>query len=204
MLDTIRKNLAAGPREHPVSGNLTPAAVLLPLLYKDDELNILLTKRTQMVKAHKGQVSFPGGVRDAADKSFLVTALREAQEEIGLEPKDVEILGSLEPITTVSSGFLVYSFVGLIPYPYPFKINGREVAEVLMVPFNFLTDTKNWYRNSSLLNNPPFDDFFVPYFKHLIWGATARILKIFFERVEPGWAATQSYRSGDLYDYEEL
>lgn len=204
MLETIRTNLSAGPREHPVSGNLTPAAVLLPLLYKDDELNILLTKRTQMVKAHKGQVSFPGGVRDAADKSFLVTALREAQEEIGLEPKDVEILGSLDPVTTASSGFLVYSFVGLIPHPYPFRINGREVAEILMVPFNFLSDVKNWYRNSSLLNNPPFEDYFVPYFKYLIWGATARILKIFLERVEPDRAATQSYRSGDLYDYEEL
>jgi hypothetical protein len=94
--------------------------------------------------------------------------------------------------------------VGLIPYPYPFKINGREVAEILMVPFNFLADTKNWYQNSSTMNNPPFDDFFVPYVKHLIWGATARILKNFFERVEPERAATQSYRSGDLYDYVEL
>ena len=203
MVGTIRKNLANGPRELPISRNLTPAAVLLPLLYKDDELIILLTKRTQMVKVHKGQVSFPGGVKDAADKSFLVTALREAQEEIGLEPKDVEILGSLDPITTTSSGFLVHSFVGLIPYPYSFQLNGREVEEILMVPFNFLSDVKNWYRNSSVWNNPPFDDFFVPYFKYLIWGATARILKIFFERVEPDWATTRSYRSGDLYDYIE-
>ena len=203
MVGTIRKNLANGPRELPISRNLTPAAVLLPLLYKDDELIILLTKRTQMVKVHKGQVSFPGGVKDAADKSFLVTALREAQEEIGLEPKDVEILGSLDPITTTSSGFLVHSLVGLIPYPYSFQLNGREVEEILMVPFNFLSDVKNWYRNSSVWNNPPFDDFFVPYFKYLIWGATARILKIFFERVEPDWATTQSYRSGDLYDYIE-
>ena len=183
LLGTIRKNLAASPPECPVSDSLTPAAVLFPLLYKDDEPNILLTRRTQMVKTHKGQVSFPGGVRDAADKSLLVTALREADEEIGLQPNDVQILGSLDPVSTASSGFLVHSFVGLIPYPYPFRLNSREVADILIVPFHFLADAKRWHRNPLISNNQPFDDYFVPYGKHLIWGATARILKIFFKRV---------------------
>ncbi len=184
LLGIIRKNLAAESRDHPISGSLTPAAVLLPLLNKDDELNILLTRRTQMVKAHKGQVSFPGGVRDAADESLLSTALREAQEEIGLQPKDVEILGSLDPVATTSSGFLVHSFVGLVPYPYPFRLNSREVAETLMVPFHFLADAKHWHRIPFISNNQPFDHYFVPYGKYLIWGATARILKIFFGRLE--------------------
>ena len=184
LLGTIRKNLAVStPPERPVSDGLTPAAVLFPLLYKDDEPNILLTRRTQMVKTHKGQVSFPGGVRDAADKSLLVTALREADEEIGLQPNDVQILGSLDPVSTASSGFLVHSFVGLIPYPYPFRLNSREVADILIVPFHFLADAKRWHRNPLISNNQPFDDYFVPYGKHLIWGATARILKIFFKRV---------------------
>ena len=182
LLDTIRKSLAAEPREHPVSGSLTPAAVLLPLLYQDDKLSILLTRRTQTVKAHKGEVSFPGGVQDAADESLLATALREAQEEIGLQPDDVEILGSLDPVATSSSGFLVYSFVGLIPYPYPFRLNSREVAEILMVPLHFLADSKHWHRNPFVSNNQSSDDYFVPYGKYLIWGATAHILKIFFER----------------------
>jgi 8-oxo-dGTP pyrophosphatase MutT (NUDIX family) len=184
LLATIRQNLAAEPRKHPVSDSLTPAAVLFPLLYKDDEPNILLTRRTQMVKAHKGQVSFPGGVRDVADKSLLVTALREAEEEIGLQPNDVEILGSLDPVTTASSGFLVHSFVGLIPYPYPFRLNSREVADILIVPFHFLADAKHWHRNPFISDNEASDDYFVPYGKHLIWGATARILKIFFKRVD--------------------
>ncbi len=188
MLDTIRKNLAGEPPEHVVSGGLTPAAILFPLLYKNDELNVLLIKRTHMVRAHKGEVSFPGGVRDAADKSLLVTALREAEEEIGLQPNDVEFLGSLDPIATLSSGFLVYSFVGLIPYPYPFRLNGREVAEIFMVPFHFLADATHWYRKCLILNNQPFDDYSVPYGKYLIWGATARILKAFFERVKHGSA----------------
>jgi 8-oxo-dGTP pyrophosphatase MutT (NUDIX family) len=117
MLERIRKNLAAEPEQTSVSVNLTPAAVLLPLLHKDEELHILFTKRTQTVKAHKGQVSFPGGVRDPDDESLLKTALREAQEEIGLRPEDVEILGALDPITTVTTDFLVYTFVGQIPFP---------------------------------------------------------------------------------------
>ena len=181
-LDTIRKNLAAEPEERPVAGNLTPAAVLFPLVHKDGELYILLTKRTEFVKAHKGQVSFPGGVRDPADESLLVTALREAQEEIGLQPQDVEILGSLEPTATVTSGFLVYSFVGFIPYPYPFRLNAREVADLLMVPFRFLADARRWYRRCLDSDSRRLDAYFVRYGRYLIWGATARILKVFFER----------------------
>jgi 8-oxo-dGTP pyrophosphatase MutT (NUDIX family) len=184
MLDIIRKILTAEPRESLPSGNLTPAAVLFPLLYKGEELHILLTKRTHMVRTHKSQISFPGGMREAADESLLVTALREAREEIGLQPKDVEILGSLAPVTTASTGFMVYSFVGLIPYPYSFQLNGREVAEVFMVPFRFLADARHWRRDPFILNDQPLDDYFVPYGKYLIWGATARILRTFFERVK--------------------
>ncbi len=182
MLERIRKNLAAEPEQTSVSANLTPAAVLLPLLHKDDELHILFTKRTQTVQAHKGQVSFPGGVRDPDDESLLETALREAQEEIGLRPKDVEILGALDPIPTVTTGFLVYTFVGQIPFPYPFQLNSREVAEILVVPFQFLADEAHWSWRSYQAHNQPFQAYFVTYGDHRIWGATARILKIFFKK----------------------
>jgi 8-oxo-dGTP pyrophosphatase MutT (NUDIX family) len=182
MLERIRKNLAAEPKHASVSANLTPAAVLLPLLLKDDELHILFTKRTQTVKAHKGQISFPGGVRDPDDKSLLNTALREVKEEIGLRPEDIEILGALDPITTVTTGFLVYTFVGLIPFPYPFQLNGREVAEILIVPFDFLTNDSHWSSRFYQAPNQPFQAYFVTYAHYRIWGATARILKIFFEK----------------------
>ena len=182
MLERIRKNLAAKPKQTSVSGNLTPAAVLLPLLLKDDELQVLFTKRTQTVKAHKGQVSFPGGVRDPDDNSLLNTALREVQEEIGLRPEDVEILGALDPITTVTTGFLVYTFVGLIPFPYPFRLDGREVAEILIVPFHFLANDAHWSSRFYQASNQAFQAYFVTYDHYRIWGATARILKIFFER----------------------
>ncbi len=184
MLDTIRKNLAGESQDDIASGDLTPAAILFPLLYKDGKLSILFTKRTQMVRAHKGQVSFPGGVRDTEDKRLLDTALREAQEEIGLAPKDVDILGSLAPIATVSSGFLIYSFVGLVPYPYPFQLNRQEVEEFFTAPFDYFADHNNWDCNARHLDGQPGSDYSISYGKYLIWGATARILKRFFERVE--------------------
>lgn len=182
MLEKIRQNLAAQPQEPSINANLTHAAVLFPLLLKDDTLHILFTKRTQTVKVHKGQVSFPGGVRDPNDHSLKTTALREAREEIGLDPQDVEILGTLEPIATITTGFLVYTFVGLIPYPYPFKPNGREVAEILVVPYHFLADPTQWSRRFYRSNDIPFEAYFVCYGDYRIWGATARILKSFFEK----------------------
>jgi 8-oxo-dGTP pyrophosphatase MutT (NUDIX family) len=181
-LEKIRKNLAAEPQESSAPPNLTPAAVLFPLLLEDGKLHILFTKRTQTVKVHKGQISFPGGVRDPEDKSLLATALREAQEEIGLKPEDVEILGVLDPINTVTTGFLVSAFVGVIPHPYPFQLNGREVAEILTVPFHFLADETHWSQRSYHANNQSFQAYFVSYGNYRIWGATARILKIFFEK----------------------
>ena len=182
MLEKIRKNLSSGPSKKPVPSNQTLAAVLLPLLLKDSKLHILLTKRTQTVQVHKGQISFPGGVHDTGDESLLATALREAHEEIGLNRQDVEVFGPLEPISTVTSGFLVHTYVGLIPYPYPFQPNSREVAEILIIPFHYLADDGHWSLRSYHVNQNPFESYFISYENHLIWGATARILKIFFEK----------------------
>jgi 8-oxo-dGTP pyrophosphatase MutT (NUDIX family) len=181
-LESIRNNLLAEPRASSVSENLTVAAVLFPLLFKENELHVLFTKRTQTVKVHKGQISFPGGVQDSHDQNLLATALREAQEEIGLKPEDVEILGALDPIATVTTGFQVYTFVGLIPYPYIFQPNGREVAEILIVPLHFLADDSQWSRRSYHAGDQPFEAYFISYENYRIWGATARILKTFFEK----------------------
>ncbi|MBW1981392.1 MAG: CoA pyrophosphatase [Deltaproteobacteria bacterium] len=182
MLEKIRANLLAASDTHLEQGALRPAAVLCPLLFKDKELHFLLTKRTRNVKSHKGQISFPGGVRDRSDKDLQTTALREAHEEIGLHPRDVKILGALEPISTVTSGFLVYSFVGHIPYPYPFQLNQLEVSEILLIPLEFLSDSSHWSLRTFQVNNSSFEAYFVNYGDYLIWGATARILKIFLER----------------------
>ena len=182
MLERIRHNLSAVPQYSSSPPDLTVAAVLLPLLSKEEELHVLLTKRTQTVKVHKGQISFPGGVQEPSDESLLATALRESQEEIGLGPHDVEILGALDPIRTVTTSFLVHTFVGFIPYPYPFQPDGREVAEILLVPWHFLADDANWSKRSYHANNRSFEAYFVSYGDYRIWGATARILKNFFEK----------------------
>jgi len=182
MLERIRHNLSAEPQHLSVPPELKVAAVLLPLLTKDEELHVLLTKRTQTVKVHKGQISFPGGVQEPKDESLLATALRESQEEIGLGSHDVEILGALDPIKTVTTSFLVYAFVGYIPYPYPFQPDGREVAEILLVPLHFLADDTGWSKRSYHANNQSFEAYFVTYREYRIWGATARILKNFFEK----------------------
>lgn len=181
-LNSMRKSLGATSPESPEPGNLVPAAVLLPLVQKETQIEILFTKRTQTVRAHKGQISFPGGVRDEGDESLLFTALREADEEIGLRPQDVEIIGSLKPVETITSRFLIHTFIGLIPYPYPFQLNGREVAEILMVPIDFLSDPGRWHRRCFDSNHGLREAQCVSYGKHLIWGATARILKIFFQQ----------------------
>ena len=181
-LDSIRKNLAGRSVYDRSSADFTPAAVLFPLLKKDGEIQILFTKRTETVRAHKGQISFPGGVRDQDDESLLATALREAHEEIGLQPADIDVIGSLEPVPTITSGFFVHTYVGLIPYPYPFELNSHEVAKILTVPFEFLANPENWAQRSCDPERRALEAHSVTFREHVIWGATARILKIFFQR----------------------
>jgi 8-oxo-dGTP pyrophosphatase MutT (NUDIX family) len=131
----IKKALAG--RAHKVVDEPTrrPAAVLIPILKDEGEYKILFTKRTNRVDAHKGQISFPGGRVDREDPSVEVTALREAEEEIGLKRTDVELLGRLDDASTIVSNYTVHPFVGLIPYPYPFVLSPEEVDRMLLVPF---------------------------------------------------------------------
>lgn len=174
------------PRILTDSGNhYVQAAVLVPLFRDDHEYHILFTERTHQVAHHKGQISFPGGSVDLCDRSYKETALREACEEIGLLPEDVEILGQLDDQTTLGSRFIVHPFVGMIPHPYTFKINRAEVEKIINVPLkNFLLDDPD-LKCSSL----EFDDFTYqgPVFLHqgdVIWGATARIMDHFICEIQ--------------------
>ena len=185
MLERIRQNLALETQETSMPENLTPAAVLFPLLLKDNNLHVLFTKRTQTVKAHKGQVSFPGGVRDPHDENLLATALREAQEEIDLKPEDVEILGQADATNTVVSNFIVHPFVGVIPYPYDFIISSDEVDRIIQVPFRVFFENDPQYRqNSAEFEGVIFPGSAFKYKGDVIWGATARILVEFMGILE--------------------
>lgn len=162
--------------------NLKPAAVLAPLFVKNGEWRLLFTLRTGNVSTHRHEMSFPGGGREGGESS-LEAALREAEEEVGLRPEDVDILGRLDDVFTIT-GFRVAPFVGVIPYPYEFNVCDREIAEVVELSLKELTDPKNCRREDSWkMGNETYSIYFFRCKGYTVWGATARILKQLLELV---------------------
>lgn len=149
------------------------AAVLLPLVFHADEWHVLFTRRTDRVESHKGQVSFPGGACDEGETTPEQTALREAEEEIGVEPSDVQVIGRLSRLITISS-FRVSPIVGIIPFPYAFKIANAEVARVFTIPLLWLANRNNYWE-FSFGNSERALIAYHPYDGELLWGATARM-----------------------------
>lgn len=153
------------------------AAVLIPLLQIDGGWYILYTRRTDQVEHHKGQVAFPGGRSDPGDPSAQFTALREAEEEIGLHPADVTVLGCLAQLPT-SSGYCITPIVGVIPWPYPLLLAEREVVRAFTIPLDWLADPAHRETRTRLI---PGSDVLHPviYFQHydgeLLWGVSAEI-----------------------------
>ena len=134
MIEELRKILEMREKRPIEDPDRVPAAVLIPLYLKKNRYEIVLIRRTENVKDHKGQISFPGGARDVDDGTLLHTALRESREEIGLRTKDIEIIGEMDDELTTTSSFIVTPFVAVIPWPYRFTRNKLEVAEILRVP----------------------------------------------------------------------
>jgi 8-oxo-dGTP pyrophosphatase MutT (NUDIX family) len=163
-----------------------PAAVLIPLFYENSELMMLFTQRTYLVKHHRGQISFPGGVQDPDDDNLLATALRESQEEIGLAPQEVDVLGFLNATLTIT-GFRVYSFVGLVPYPYEFLLNDREVARLMAFPVRQLLQPHRWRTGPHDWEGKHSTVYYCQMPQTTIWGATARILVDFLALLNPAF-----------------
>ncbi|GBD14680.1 putative Nudix hydrolase NudL [bacterium HR25] len=184
LVQHIRQVLAAyTPRLLDEPGAI-PAAVLVPLYLKRGATYVLFTERTQYVEHHKGQISFPGGAYEPQDPDLMTTALREAQEEIGIRPQDVQVLGQLDEIITITN-FKVTPFVGLVTADegYPFAPHPHEVATILEVPLSHLLDDRNMelelrQRRGEVVLVPAFN-----WNGYRIWGATARILKQFLDLV---------------------
>ncbi len=186
LLQQIRHFLADYRPQRLSHDKATPAAVLLLIYEKAGEPYVVLTRRTEDVEHHKGETSFPGGTFDPDDGDMLTTALRETEEEIGVRPEDVEVLGQLDDIVTIT-GFLVSPFVGVLrTSSYPFVVNAQEVAELVEVPLRHLMDERNLERGTRHYGDRWLPFLSYHYGDHRIWGATARIFKGFFDHLKEG------------------
>jgi 8-oxo-dGTP pyrophosphatase MutT (NUDIX family) len=159
----------------------TEAAVLVPLYLEGDALHAVFTKRREDLRRHPGEISFPGGRRDEDESDLLRTALREAQEEIGLPPDAVEILGALQPTPTIATSYAVYPFVGMIEPGREWTLSAREVAEVLELSLRELRDGHG--KRRLIRRGIPIRTDTYEVGDHLIWGATARILADLLSRI---------------------
>ncbi|MCX7161982.1 MAG: CoA pyrophosphatase [Betaproteobacteria bacterium] len=151
------------------------AAVLVPVIVRESGATMLLTQRTAHLRDHAGQVSFPGGRSEASDASPEATALREAEEEVGLASSQVEILGRLPQYRT-GTGFVITPVVGLVTPPLNLKLDDFEVAEVFEPPLEFLLDSANHQRHSIEVRGVMREYWAMPWRGYYIWGATAGIL----------------------------
>lgn len=155
--------------------NFLEASVLIPILTFKKDLEILLTKRSNSLKNHPGQIAFPGGKKDQSDRSPIETALRETQEEVGLNPKNVEIIASL-PSHKTATGFVIKPYLGLINQPFSETLRQGEVDEIFTVPYEYILNEKNFSIHTRKWNGSQRSYYVVPYGPYYIWGATARIL----------------------------
>lgn len=175
LIELLKTRLALNPAEPGPPPDLTPAGVLAPLFFKEGAAHLLFTQRTFTLKDHRGQISFPGGVRQSEDQDLRATALRETEEEIGLEAREVEVLGALPPLATIT-GYRITPFVGLIPHPYDFHPNPLEVRRLLLLPLEGFFAAARWSSGEYHYKGRITRVCYWRLNREVIWGATARIL----------------------------
>ncbi|MBI3015750.1 MAG: CoA pyrophosphatase [Candidatus Tectomicrobia bacterium] len=180
-VEKFRQALSQFRKETFTQPGWVPAAVLLPLYLKDKDWHVLLTRRTDKVVHHKGQISFPGGAYEEVDRNLLETALRECQEEIGLNPQDAVILGELDDLPTITN-FVISPYVASIPYPYPFAVNTDEIDELIEVSLKSLL-RKDAFELMGQATRQGHKLYRFRHENYEIWGATAMILKQFMDAI---------------------
>jgi 8-oxo-dGTP pyrophosphatase MutT (NUDIX family) len=186
LTEYLRAELASRPAVVRAEWDTRPAAVLVPLYQAEGRWHVLFTQRTHLVETHKGQVSFPGGRVDPEDVDRVATALREAEEEIGLRREDVTVLGQLDELLTVTQ-YRVTPIVGAFPWPYQFVLSEAELSEVFGVPLAWLADPQNLeiQYHEPLVSGPKVPVYYLHYAPYTIWGATARMLINLLEVLRP-------------------
>lgn len=158
------------------------AAVLVGLIDRGDDFGVLLTLRPETMAQHAGQVAFPGGRVDAGDASPLAAALREAEEEVGVNPATLTLLGQFDPYLT-STGYVVSPFVGVLPSTFEPKPDPHEVAAVFETPLSFLMHPGNHERHERIYNGVARAFYAMPHKGRYIWGATAGMIKSLYDRL---------------------
>ena len=181
-LDHLRGVLPEDDGSTP-TGDFRLAAVLVPLFVREDTVHVVLTKRTENVRTHQGQVSFPGGSWESSDHSLLDTALREAREEVGLRPSDVDVIGVLDDLPTNVSGFLVRPFVAEVPHPYDFVHDVTEVDHVFTPPLEIFGDPSRRREEVRERDGVRYPIYYYDVSGNIVWGATARMLVQLLEKV---------------------
>lgn len=161
--------------EESTSAGLIPSAVLIPLIVRESGITVLFTQRTAHLHNHAGQISFPGGRVDPGDGDHIATALREAEEEVGLIAAQIEVIATL-PCYCTGTGFRIDPVVGLVMPPLNLKLDDFEVADVFEVPLGFLMDKDNWRSESRELDGKTRSFWAMPWRDRYIWGATAGMI----------------------------
>jgi 8-oxo-dGTP pyrophosphatase MutT (NUDIX family) len=179
---SLMEILSQEPAPPAPEAGLHPAGVLAPLFFNEGRPHLVFTQRTFTVRDHRGQISFPGGVRDPRDPDLLATALREAQEEIGLDPQAAEVLGALTPVSTIT-GYWITAFVAQIPYPYEFRLNSQEVRRLLLLPLEGFMEAGHWSRGNYTLGARTVLVCCWRQGRTVIWGATARLVLDLLQRL---------------------
>lgn len=165
-----------------LDGDLKLAAVLVPLIERDGQLWVALTRRSSKLRQHAGQISFPGGRMDDEDPSLTHTALREAQEETALDPALVNVVGYLDPYVTITD-YLVQPVVGMLDQQAEMVPDGVEATEIIEVPLKFVMDQSKHDRRSATVSDRRASYYVIQYQEHAIWGATAGMLVNFSSKL---------------------
>jgi 8-oxo-dGTP pyrophosphatase MutT (NUDIX family) len=184
VIEQLARTLADRPLKLISDTTRKPSAVLIPVYRKDGKYHILFIQRTGNVTVHKHQISFPGGRNEATDASLQETALREAEEEVGIHREDVRIIGRLDDFSTAGSHYVISPFVGLIPYPYTFKIDEFEAVEIIDIEIGDLMDATCRKEGTTVVDDKTIAAYFYQHGNRVIWGATARILKQFLDIID--------------------
>jgi len=176
MIERIRESIISLDQPSEKKADLKCAAVLIPLVHNsDNQWDVIFTRRAQHLKHHPGQISFPGGGYELQDNDLAATAIRETEEEIGITPQEIELVGRLPQQQTISQ-YNVTPFVGIVAPNYDLTIDHNEVAEVFTAPLDYVTDQTNLLKKTDTFNGQQIDYYVIQYKHYNIWGATARIL----------------------------